>query len=261
MTHSLNTPASPKASLSLPADRNLDDRSRRARLEPMSVLPLGDSLYEIESGAGHTYLVDMDAARCTCPDHVFRDARCKHIRRIAIEITEGRVPPPGRRAVVCHDCERSVFVDEDAPGPFYCEDHTLYPGDTVLDRETEDRLTVVDVSDRRADSVRIQSAGCSVAEYGTNENYDPDVPVVGAVYPHARVARNGVVPDSLKVYVFPRTRLQKVSVSSDETFAASRFRSETEPESESESQTHSRSRSRSRSRTERTERTERSAQS
>jgi len=175
----------------------------------MSVLALGHGLYEIESASDNTYLVDLEAGRCTCPDHVFRDVRCKHIRRVAIEITEGRTPPPGKITVQCHDCPTALFVDEDAAGPFYCEVHTIRPGDPVIDRETGDRLTVVDVSVLRADAVRIDAAGCTVAEYGTNENYDPDVPVVGAIYPYASVARHGVVPESLKVYVFPRTRLEK----------------------------------------------------
>ncbi len=203
----MNTPASPKTPLSVPSDRHLEERSRRARTEPMSVLALGDGLYEVETASDTTYLVDLQAGRCTCPDHIFRGTRCKHVRRVAIEITEGRTPPPGEVAVPCHDCATPVFVDEDEPDPVYCEAHTLSPGDRVVDRETGDRLTVVDVSVLRADAVRIDAAGCTVAEYGTNENYDPDVPVVGAIYPYATVARHGVVPESLRVYVFPRTRL------------------------------------------------------
>ncbi|QFU82030.1 SWIM zinc finger family protein [Natronorubrum aibiense] len=205
----MNTTASPKTPLPVPSGDRLEERSRRARTEPMSVLPLGDGLYEVESASDHTYLVDLEGGRCTCPDHVFRNARCKHIRRVAIEITEGRTPPPGEIAVPCHDCDVAVFVDEDDSEPCYCEEHTIWPGDTVVDRETGDRLTVVDVSVLRADAVRVDAAGCTVAEYGTNENYEPDVPVVGAIYPHATVARHGVVPESLKVYVFPRTRLEK----------------------------------------------------
>ncbi|MFC4540638.1 SWIM zinc finger family protein [Halosolutus amylolyticus] len=207
----MKTTASPKAPLPVPSNDHLEERSRRARVEPMSVLALGDGLYEIESANDHTYLVDLPAGRCTCPDHVFRGVRCKHIRRVAIEINEGRTPPPGRIAVECHDCETAVFVDEDHDGPVYCDDHEIRPGDPVVDRETGDRLTVVDVSVLRADAVRIRPEGTTVAEYGTNENYDPDVPVVGAIYPHATVARNGVVPESLKVYVFPRTRLEKAT--------------------------------------------------
>lgn len=207
----MNTLASPKTALPVPTDRQLEDRSRRARAEPMSVLALGDGLYEVESASGATYLIDLEAARCTCPDHVFRDARCKHVRRVAIEITEERTPPPGKVAEECFDCTETVFVDEDHDGPVYCPQHRIYPGDAVRDRETGDRLTIVDPdSALRADTVRIQAAGSSVAEYPTNDAYEPDVPVVGAIYPHARVARNGPVPESLKVYVFPRTRLEKV---------------------------------------------------
>ncbi|WP_394740941.1 SWIM zinc finger family protein [Natronococcus roseus] len=205
----MKTTASPKTPLPVPSDDALEERSRRARTEPMSVLALGEGLYEVESASDHTYLVDLEGGRCTCPDHVFRGVRCKHVRRVAIEINEGRTPPPGERAVGCHDCGETVFVDENAAGPIYCDRHALRPGDPVVDRETGDRLTVVDVSDLRADAVRIQATGESVADYATNENYAPDVPVVGAVYPHATVAPNGVVPESLRVYVFPRTRLER----------------------------------------------------
>lgn len=177
----------------------------------MSVLPLGDGLYEVESASDNTYLVDLESGRCTCPDHVFRSARCKHIRRVAIEITHGRTPPPGKITVACHDCGEPTFVDEDETEPCYCADHRIYPGDTVADRETGDRLTVVEVSELRADAVQIRDSDTTVADYATNEDYDPDVPVVGAIYPHATIATNGVIPESLKVYVFPRTRLEKAT--------------------------------------------------
>ena len=207
----MNTTASPKAPLSLPPDAPaLDERSRRARTEPMSVLALGDGLYEVDSTGEGPYLVDLAAGRCTCPDHLFRGARCKHARRIAIEITEGRSPPPGQIAVECADCAEAVFVDEDEPEPVYCEAHRLAPGDRARDRETGAVVTVVDVSVLRADHVRIREEGTTVAGHPTNENYEPDVPVVAAVYPHARVARNGPVPRDLTVYTFPRTRLEAV---------------------------------------------------
>ena len=207
----MNALASPKAPLSLPAPvaTRLDERSRRARTEPMSVLALGDGLYEVETDGGDTYLIDLTAGRCTCPDHVFRDVRCKHLRRVAIEITEGLVPAPGEVAVDCHDCDEPVFVEEDHAGPVYCAAHRIAPGDVVADRETGATLTVVDVSDLRAGHVRVRAANTTVADYPTNEGYDADEPVVAAVYPHARVAANGPVPDALTVYCFPRTRLVK----------------------------------------------------
>ncbi|WP_254861593.1 SWIM zinc finger family protein [Halovivax gelatinilyticus] len=202
--------ASPKTSLPVPDADRLDERSRRARTEQMSVLALGDGLYEVESESGETYLVDATAGRCSCPDHLFRGARCKHARRVAIDITEHRAPPPGQLAAPCTDCGETVFVDEPIEEPVYCERHALSPGDRARDRESGAVVTVVDVSDRRADATRIPTVGESVAAYGTNEAYDPDVPVVAAVYPHATVQRNGPVPNELRVYLFPRTRLEAV---------------------------------------------------
>ncbi|RQG93201.1 SWIM zinc finger family protein [Natrarchaeobius halalkaliphilus] len=207
----MKTLASPKAPLPVPESDHLTERSRRARAEPMSVLPLGDGLYEVESASERTYLVDLEAGRCTCPDHVFRGVRCKHVRRIAIEITAGRTPPPGEIAVPCRDCGETTFVDEDTHEPYYCEQHILQSGDTATDRETGARLTVVDVSEYRADAVRVRATDDTVAQYETNAAYDPDVPVVAAIYPHASVKPNGVVPSSLTVYAFPRTRLEAVS--------------------------------------------------
>ena len=181
----------------------------------MSVLPLGDGLYEVESASDSTYLVDLEAGRCTCPDHVFRGVRCKHVRRVAIEITEGLVPPPGQIARECVDCAEPVFVDEGYQGPVYCEAHRLEAGDTAVDRETGGEVTVVGVSVLRADYVRIREADCTVAAHPTNDAYERDEPVVAAVYPHARVEPNGPVPRSLKVYLFPRTRLRRVTDSGE----------------------------------------------
>ncbi|MCU4926005.1 SWIM zinc finger family protein [Halobacteria archaeon AArc-dxtr1] len=206
----MNTIASPKASLPVPSPE-IPQRALRARTEPMSVLALGDGLYEVESASETTYLVDLEAGRCSCPDHVFRHTRCKHVRRVAIEITDGRTPPPGLIVRACDDCRERVFVPEQTPEPVYCDRHRIRPGDAVRDRETGDRLVAVDVSDRRADAVFVGDGETTVADYATNESYDPDVPVVGAIYPHATVAKNGVVPESLRVYVFPRTRLQRIT--------------------------------------------------
>ncbi len=193
------------------ADNPLEPRSRRARTEPMAVIGLGDGYYEVTTAGGTTYLVDLEDGRCSCPDHGFRGVRCKHLRRVALEVARGQSPPPEKVAVACFDCGERVFVDEAASGPFYCERHRLAAGDRVVDRETGDRLVVVAVSDLRSDAVQIGEADCSVAEYATNENYQPDEPVVGAIFPHATVATNGVIPERLKVYVYPRTRLQKAA--------------------------------------------------
>ena len=93
MTQTKSTSASRKAPLA-PDTATLEDRSARAWLEPMAVRPLGDGRYVVESGSGGTYVVDLEAGRCSCPDHEIRGARCKHMRRVAIEITAGRLPTP-----------------------------------------------------------------------------------------------------------------------------------------------------------------------
>ena len=72
----------------------LEDRSARAWTEPMAVRPLGDGRYVVETARDATYVVDIEEARCSCPDHEIRGARCKHLRRVAIEITAGRLPTP-----------------------------------------------------------------------------------------------------------------------------------------------------------------------
>jgi hypothetical protein len=211
MTHAEHTAASQPASLPVPAGRSLDERSRRAREDPMAVHAFGTNVYEVETDHDASYLVDVAAARCTCPDHVFRDARCKHLRRVAIEITEGRVPPPGQLAFACPVCGTESFAPSDTDVAVYCDAHRLRPGDVVNDRETGTDVVVVAASDRRADEVGIRGQDATVAGYETNADYPDDDPVVAAVYPESvTVTRDGATPDSLKVYLFPRSRLEQV---------------------------------------------------
>lgn len=176
----------------------------------MTVAALGTALYEVGAESGNTYIVDLDDDRCSCPDHAFRGVSCKHLRRVAIEITEGRVPPPGQVAVECAVCGAESFVPEDDDvARHYCEAHTLRPGEFVRDRETGDRLLVVHAADRRADHVRVGDSAYSVATYPTNREYDPADPVVGAVYPQSvAMTDSGPEPDELRVYTFPRSRLE-----------------------------------------------------
>lgn len=177
----------------------------------MTATALGDALYEVETDHETTYLVDLDARRCSCPDYTFRSVRCKHLRRVAIEITEGRLAPPGEIAAGCAICGEELFVDESADGPQYCETHTLEPGAFVRDRETGDRLLVVAVSERRADRVRIGDSAYRVATYPNNREYDPADRVVGAVYPQSvDMTDRGPEPDTLRVYSFPRSRLERI---------------------------------------------------
>ena len=79
----------------------LDGRARRAMSSRMLVLPVfgGDGeatgTYRVIRGSG-TYRVTLgEDSGCDCPDSRHRDATCKHQRRVAREITDGRVPEPG----------------------------------------------------------------------------------------------------------------------------------------------------------------------
>jgi hypothetical protein len=98
MTHSAHTPASPKAKAKRPLapdTARLDPRSARAWTEPMATAPLGGGRYAVESSTNE-YRVDLTTSDCTCLDHGYRGARCKHLRRVAVEVTRGDLPAPGR---------------------------------------------------------------------------------------------------------------------------------------------------------------------
>ncbi|NIB98131.1 SWIM zinc finger family protein [Halobacterium sp. R2-5] len=202
-----------------------DERSRRARHEEMVVRARGDGTYEVESPSGSVYDVDLDDGECSCPDHQYRHTRCKHLRRVAIEITLGEVPAPGERDAACAACGDDLFVDREAqrasgsrtqPGdadtvdPVYCEDCTLETGETVVDRETGKLVVVVESTDDRASDVRIAGRGWSVADHYSNRDYDRDDRVVDVLYPLDRgVSPDDISPRDLRRYAFPRGRLER----------------------------------------------------
>jgi hypothetical protein len=171
----------------------------------MAVRPLGDGRYAVDSESGATYVVDLDPGSCTCPDYEIRGETCKHIRRVAIEITSRRVPPPGERRVDCAACGVETLVEADADTPHFCDACHLDPGDVVTDRETGDRLVVTSVLDQRADETRIESADTTVANYPTNDGYPDDDLVVAVAY-LSDVARS----ESPRRYLFPHSRLAVV---------------------------------------------------
>ena len=184
-----------------PDTSRLDGRSARAWTEPMAVRALGDGQYAVENQQGRTYTVDLDAGDCTCPDHRIRGERCKHLRRVAIEVTRGRVPAPGKVRGTCRGCGREGFVPED--GPAHCRDCRLEPGDLATDRETGDSVVVVAVTDEPADAVEVAGTGRSVADYETNAGYPRDDPVVEVVYPFDGAASLA----ERRRYSFPHSRL------------------------------------------------------
>jgi hypothetical protein len=178
----------------------------------MAVRPLRDRRYVVETEGG-TYVVDLEAATCTCPDHAIRGARCKHLRRVAIEVTEGRVPAPGERRATCAVCGRETLVPTTAAGPALCDRHAFAVGDVARDRETGSLLVVVAARDARADAVRTDE-GRLVSEYETNAAYGRHEPVFDCVYlaSASRIAGDvvDVDVDGAKRYSFPASRLRRL---------------------------------------------------
>lgn len=194
------------------ANGEFDRRTRRALSEQMTVTPVGGGTYEVAAESDQGYAVDLEGGRCTCPDHTYRDARCKHLRRVAIDVSEGLLPAPGQSAVECEVCGAELFVDENAPGPHLCADHEFDVGDAAYDRNTGDRLLVVAPPAGRADEVAIRH-GRTVADHYSNADYPDDDAVVAAVYARSvRITENGPAPSELTVYSFPRSRLSRVPV-------------------------------------------------
>ena len=73
-------------------DTELDDRDAAALTEYMTVLAEGGDVYSVTTESGREYVVDAREGRCTCPDHEYRDTRCKHLRRVAFATGERSVP-------------------------------------------------------------------------------------------------------------------------------------------------------------------------
>ncbi|KAB1189201.1 MULTISPECIES: SWIM zinc finger family protein [Haloferax] len=192
----------------LPSD-GMTGRARRARVEPMAVRPLRDGRYVVETDGG-TYVVDVEARTCTCPDNAIRHARCKHLRRVAIEITTGEVPPPGRRRATCAVCGDDTFVPMDARGPQLCHEHEHHPGDLVHDREVGSLLVVTRALHSRADETPTET-GTLVSDYESNLEYGDHEPVFEAVYLDSLPANAGLTKlGELRAYRFPASRLQRV---------------------------------------------------
>lgn len=183
--------------------RRLDERAARAWTESMAVRSLSGSRYAVDSQSGQTYIVDLADGSCSCPDHQIRHQQCKHLRRVALEITAHRVAPPGRRWANCDACGNETLVAEDAEMPHLCGTCYLESGDVVIDRETGDRLVVQRVTDRRAHSVEIPAADTTVAEYPTNRGYPVDDLVVEASY------LSDARADEPRRYSFPLSRLRR----------------------------------------------------
>lgn len=80
-------------------DATIEPRTRRARTEDMLVaLRRSGGIYSVRGESGNTYRVDVATGECSCPDHQQRGTeRCKHLRRVELEIRNRSVPTPDGR--------------------------------------------------------------------------------------------------------------------------------------------------------------------
>lgn len=78
---------------------DLEARTRRAITEEMDILFVGIGRYVVHSESGNRYEIDTFENSCTCPDwqKPSTPSRCKHIRRVELEIDAGTVPRPDGR--------------------------------------------------------------------------------------------------------------------------------------------------------------------
>lgn len=76
-----------------------EPRTKRAIEEKMDVLFVGIGRYVVYSESGNQYEIDIFETACTCPDWQSQTTptRCKHIRRVDLEIDAGTVPRPDGR--------------------------------------------------------------------------------------------------------------------------------------------------------------------
>lgn len=182
----------------------LDEQSRRAWTEPMSVKPFGGA-YLVDCDDEPTRFVRLGDSNCSCGG-TDGDDRCKHVRRVAIEINIGRVPPPSGRSIPCQGCGTAVDVSVADDLPHLCPECNVEPGDLVVDREGDANtpLLVVSGPGLPADEVTVPEADVSVAEYSGNDDYRSSAPVVEAVFPQS------VSTDRPpRRYLFPVPRLTK----------------------------------------------------
>ena len=80
-------------------ESTVDPRTKRARTENMLVaLRKTGGIYTVRGESGNTYRVDIATEECTCPDQQkTATERCKHIRRVELEIRNRTVPTPDGR--------------------------------------------------------------------------------------------------------------------------------------------------------------------
>jgi hypothetical protein len=92
-------------------------RQRRARTERMVVIPEADrhgyatGLYQVVTTGGSYIVEPGQGGRCTCPDHQFNHATCKHFRRVTIMFGETDLPEPNKHVRLYAETLRDLIRD------------------------------------------------------------------------------------------------------------------------------------------------------
>jgi len=148
-------------------DTELDDRDAAALTEYMTVLAEGGDVYSVTTESGREYVVDAREGRCTCPDHEYRDARCKHLRRVAFATGERSVPAWADTDAV--DPQLGLHVD--GSPQVVATDGGVIATDSAADRDDGP-------TDPRPAYVRL-----GVDERGASHVYDTETETVHIVHP------------------------------------------------------------------------------
>lgn len=200
----------------------------------MTIRTMRDGRFVVETDGG-TYVVDLEAASCTCPDASIRETQCKHLRRVRFDLDRGAIDPPASLELVCAVCgDRYDAADG---GALLCSRHRPERGEFVRDRETGALCVVLGGTTVRADEYYPIETGSperpreteeqrssqnaetdtgkrrspgdrTVSEYPTNEAYGDHEPVILAAYADSFGPASTI--DSVPGYAFPASRLVRL---------------------------------------------------
>ena len=162
-----------------------DHRTRRAREEAMEVsLVRRGGIYEVHSASGNAYEVDIGMGTCSCLDWQTHepDGGCKHVRRVDMEIKNGRVPRPDGclpESVSSTDTERgpasSTLALATDGGAFPSTDEDRF---TLCLRRIDERVRDLEfeIDQRRAELKDLEGALSVIEEFlPDDENADVEV--------------------------------------------------------------------------------------
>jgi hypothetical protein len=71
----------------------LEEREFRAAVEGLATAEIAPDYFHVYNASGEEYAVDRRLGACTCPDVRYRNATCKHIRRVEMVVGDRALPP------------------------------------------------------------------------------------------------------------------------------------------------------------------------